>query len=562
MNSRSRRTSHHTPEKRPAGTTRRTFLGRVLGVGTAALGVTVAPAVGAVSLPGTRPEAAWAAGRGESDSVTREAFDHLDQSFNDGHGWKDETNDKDSSGLSGKLAWGEAYLLQGYALMYQTYGDTYYLDKMVDHIDHVLANRDSERGVRDYRDASQPAWRANHHYTVGTAVVPDTQGRPVLQVRTALAYADEAVATVSPGSRDGTFRLEVRHHFYGRTTRYDNLVLDPASDDYAVNRVLRGFRTESPDRVQVTLKDLRQRGSAQNNVAMGDYQMISPPYVFGVHTGQIALPLVMFARIVRSDPNLRAKSLYRKRADTYLTAAEEAVAVHDPEWRETERGEGYYVALPGAPVWWAGIDLPINQFLALGRATLQLAAVTGDARYVDRTRAMARTFHGDLTITEGGAYVWPYWWSKGRVYSGWDIDDPASEYRPWLPGNQSAEDVSHGQIDMNFALEMFRDIPVFAGTGKPVFTGADMERFAATFTQNVAVVTDDGSLTVNRFIDGRGPTGLEAYERQAGAWADLTPWDGSILTHLRDMFNSHEYAVFPSTAYDVARINHAAQSPA
>lgn len=492
------------------------------------------------------------------DHITRDAFDQLDLSFNDGDGYKYETNDKDSSGLSGKLAWGEAYSLQAYALMYLTYRDTYYLDKMVDHIEHVLASRDSERGVTDHAGASHPAWRADHHYTVGYVTLPDTLGRPVFQVRTALAYADAASVTVAPGSAAGTFRLDVHNAQYGRITRHDNLNPDPASPDYAVSRVLNGFRRESPERVLVTLKDLRQPGSETGDIAPGEYAMVSEPYIFEVHTGQIALPLVLFARMVRTDPNLSSVPLYMDRAQQYLAAAEEAVAVHDPEWRETDLGEGYYVTLPDAPVWHAGMDNPINHFLSLGRAVVHLAAATGDPVYADRASKMARTLHGSLSIDSGGAYVWPYWWPKGAAYRGWDVDAPLSEYRPWYPPNQSIEDTSHGQIDMNFALDVFREARILSGRGRPVFIGEDMERFAATLTRNIAARTDGGDPTVHRYVDGSGPTGLEAYERMSIAWADLASWDQAVLDNSADISAERELASLPSTLYCVARLNHAA----
>lgn len=493
------------------------------------------------------------------DITSRAVFDQLDMSFNGGNGWKEETNDKDSSGLSGKLAWGQAYSLQAYVLMYQTYKDTYYLDKIIDHVDHVLANRDSERGVVDYQGKSHPAWRADHHYTTGAVVVPDASGRPALEVRTAMAYADEAIAVITAGSTPGTFGLDVTHHFYGRTTSYQNLSLDPTSSNYAVDRVLRGFRTEKPQRVQVTVKDVREGPRGADALVPGAYPLVSKPYVFEVHTGQIVLPMVEFARIVLSDPRLAANPLYNSRAKAYVRAVELAVAVHDPEWRENEQGEGYYVSLPGAPTWWAGTDNPINHFLALGRAVLQLGVVTRKRTYIDRAVKMARLLRNDLHQDAGGAYVWAYWWSQGAAYNGWDIDAPKSEYRPWLPGNPVAEDTSHSQIDVNFALDAFRYGSIIRGDTGPIFTGHDMARFAATFTNNIAVTSGDGLLTVHKYIDGTGDTGLVAYERQSAAWADLTPWDSSILTHLRGMLSRQALDPLPSTLYCVARLNHAAK---
>lgn len=81
----------------------------------------------------------------------RAYFDQLDA--RGGDWWKNHNND------SGFLAFRQAYVLQSYLLMYETYKDTYYLDKFIDHADSVLKQRDSVRKVTDYRGLSLPAWR-------------------------------------------------------------------------------------------------------------------------------------------------------------------------------------------------------------------------------------------------------------------------------------------------------------------------------------------------------------------------------------------------------------------
>jgi hypothetical protein len=78
-------------------------------------------------------------------------FNQLDQ--RGGDWYKNSNNDY------GFLAFREAYVLQAYLLMYETYQDTYYLDKFVNHADSVLNQRDSVRKVTDYRGLSLPAWR-------------------------------------------------------------------------------------------------------------------------------------------------------------------------------------------------------------------------------------------------------------------------------------------------------------------------------------------------------------------------------------------------------------------
>ncbi|HLS14354.1 MAG TPA: hypothetical protein VK095_07545 [Beutenbergiaceae bacterium] len=493
------------------------------------------------------------------DLISREYFDQLDLGLNNGNGNKEETNDKDSSGLSGKLAWGEAYVLEGYALMYQSTGDTHYLDKMVDHIDHVLANRDSERGVTDFSGASHPAWRASHHQTVGYATIRDTTGQPVFEVRSALAYADDTTVTVTPTGGPGEFRLEAYNSHYDRTTIHEGLRTEGDNPQYAVERVRTGFQHEAPGRVLITLRELRDEPQLVD-VAATDYQLESLPYIFEAHTGQIVQPMALFAKLVREDSRLRSNPTYAQRAEEYLAAAADAIAVHDPEWRETDEGRGYYVTLPDAPVWHAGMDNPINHFLALGRAIVQMATVTGDREYVDRATALGWTLRDSLVL-DGSAYVWPYWLPQGDAYNGWDIDDPRSQYRPWYPPNQVPEDTSHGQIDVNFARDYYRGLRSFRPGRRPPFAAADMRRFAATYADNVATTADDGSPSVFQFVDGTGNTELVSYARQSLAWASLTPWNDGVLSHGRDLLNAGVTDSFPSSLFCLAHVIYAAQNP-
>ncbi|NPV73022.1 MAG: hypothetical protein HPY89_04385 [Pelotomaculum sp.] len=88
----------------------------------------------------------------------RQMFDRLD-TVNNGNWHKDANNDESA------LAWGESYVLDSYVTMYEATGDTYYLDKFVTHGKSVLAQRDTSRGVTDYRGLSLPAWR-NGKYTL------------------------------------------------------------------------------------------------------------------------------------------------------------------------------------------------------------------------------------------------------------------------------------------------------------------------------------------------------------------------------------------------------------
>jgi len=87
----------------------------------------------------------------------RERYDAADQSVNGGDGYKYYTNE------TATLAWGESYIMMSYISAYLGTHDTCYLDKLCDHADCVLANRDDARGVTDYRGVSGACWRDLHY---------------------------------------------------------------------------------------------------------------------------------------------------------------------------------------------------------------------------------------------------------------------------------------------------------------------------------------------------------------------------------------------------------------
>ncbi|MFI6827147.1 hypothetical protein ACIBG5_08600 [Kribbella sp. NPDC050241] len=153
----------------------------------------------------------------------------LDLGFNNGNGRKDELNEN-----RGAVGWGEAYVLQSYLLMWEAYRDLYYLDKTIDHADHMLATRDSVRGVTDWRGLSLPAWRIYWPYSAGGLALADVLGRPSLRLRTAWTFAESLGVTVSAGTNPGTFKITTYHrdNHVGRT--HDNLTMDPTSADFAV----------------------------------------------------------------------------------------------------------------------------------------------------------------------------------------------------------------------------------------------------------------------------------------------------------------------------------------
>ncbi|MEO3793295.1 hypothetical protein ABGB14_24045 [Nonomuraea sp. B10E15] len=471
------------------------------------------------------------------DYTARETFDLFERTFHESGGVGQPTDTNEHGGL----AWGQSYVLAAFIRMYEAYRDTHYLDRLVTNIDLVLGNRDSERGVADYRGESPPAWRAMHPYTVGIAALKDATGRPVLEVRSSLSYADLTTATVRAGSGEDRFTLEVKTSRTGAVATFTDLSMDPGSPDYAVRRILDAYPTPT----QVTARDLREGGEVAPP-AQGATQLVSQPVIFAVHTGMITYPIASFARIVMRTPKLRADPRYRAKAAEYLEAAKAAAAVHDREWRQSDDGGGHLAWVKGTPLGYDGTEMPTNQFLALGLTYAEIAAATGDPAYADRARRMARTFARELRTNDKDAYTWSYWPSFGVTYRGFSAADGISEFTPSGNGAKQIEDLSHGAIDVEFAALAFRH-----GLG---FKGADMARFARSYSKNMATTDPDGVPTTFLRVDGTGGLASSGQYLQAPRWMAVAQWDRVVFDHARSIYEAR--ALEPSQGSHIAGVGY------
>lgn len=468
------------------------------------------------------------------DYTARQTFDQFDRDFHAGGGVGQPTDLNEHGGL----AWGQSYVLAGFIRMYEAYQDTHYLERLITNIDLVLANRDSERGVADYRGESLPAWRAMHPYTVGLVALRDSAGRPVLEVRSSVSYADLTSATVLAGSAADRFTLEVKSSRNGATSTFTDLSMDPASPDYAVTKILNAYPTPN----QVTARDLDPSGTTPP--AQGTNPLVSQPVLFAVHTGMITYPIASFARIVLGTPKLRANPRYRAKAVEYLAAAKAAAAVHDREWRQTDDGGGYLTWVKGTPLGYDGTEMPTNQFLALGLTYAEIAAATGDPVYADRTRRMARTLARELKTNEKGAYTWTYWPTFGVTYNGFSAADGISEFTPSGRGAKQREDLSHGAIDVEFAALAFRH--------KLGFKGVDMVRLAKTYSKNMATTEPGGVPTTSLYVDGTGGLAAAGQYLQAPRWLAVAQWDPATFEHARSIYEAR--ALVPSQGSHIAGV--------
>ncbi|MBB3729361.1 hypothetical protein [Nonomuraea dietziae] len=451
------------------------------------------------------------------DYTSRETFDLFDRAFHD----SGATGQPSHTNELGALGWGQSYVLAAFVRMYEAYKDPHYLDRLITNIDLVLAGRDSVRGVSDYRGLSLPSWR-NTSYSAGGVTLLGADGRPVLEVRSALTNVSDAVATVTAVSAEGRFTLVVNNPRKKRVSTFTDLTMDQTSPDYAVRRVLAAY----PSPNMVTVKDL-SGGSAP---APGTFQLAAAPVLFSVHTGMITYPMASFVRLVHHSPRLRADPRYRAKAAEYLTAVRQAVAVHEREWRDG----GYFVWPKHMPVPYDGTEQPHNQTLGLGLTYAELAAATGEQVYRDRTRRLAAAFARDLTADASDAYVWPYWPTSGKMYTGYTQADDVSEWTPSYGrppvGAQQREDLSHAGIDVEFAAVAHR--------WGLAFRGHDMVRLARTYTRNLAT-TDNGVATTFLYVDGGGGLAPAGQYLQAPRFMPVAPWEPALFTHARQVYDDH-----------------------
>jgi hypothetical protein len=307
-------------------------------------------------------------------------FDTFDLALKNGEGYSKETND------NAALAWGEAWLLEGYLDMYETTGQRKYIEKFAVQSERVANNSDKSRGIKDYKGRNLMGWSSTHY--------------------------------------------------------------------------------------------------SKNN----------KPVVFLAHTGTILNPLVKFAVMVKNHPEL---SNYKNLASRYEEMAKMAVSENEHLWRyDVRSGQGNYwlegdepmtVAYRKIPI---PTPLPYNGSLAFGKVLLGLYELTGIDNYRSKAAALALYFKTGLSTTGNGAYVWGY-----RK----DLSKPP-------------EDLSHGSVDVDFAVQAYRaDI---------VFTKTDLRAFATTLVE----CNKRGKLSM--YVDGTdNPKAYADYNFASLEWLELASID-------------------------------------
>ncbi|MDX3234315.1 hypothetical protein PV392_01150 [Streptomyces sp. ME03-5709C] len=428
---------------------------------------------------------------------------------------------------TGVIGWGTSWRMQGHLVMAARTGRPVYAERLAELIDQVLLARDDIRGVSDFRGRSLPVWSSAHKFTAASAVLHDTDDRPALEVTVCPPHARTAEVTVAADG-DRHFRITVTGP--GRAdVDVAGMSLD-ASDERRADRVLYAVY-EQRTAVTARLVPSARPVPGPRRLRPGTFPVRPAMVSLAAQTGMITYPVAGLVRLGRERPAAVPPSV-RRRADDHLEAVDRAMRVHDEQWDTTDDGRGFYRWLPDEPVSFAGAELPTNEFLAMGRTAVQLAVVTGEARWRERAAAMARALHGDLAVTDGVA-VWPYWPGFGRVYQGWgptgSPKTDGSHFRPSYRAVTVPEDVTHALIDLDF-LCLYHDAP-----GLPeVFTPADMRAVANTFARN-AVERRGGVARMRHDIGGKGRRGTDREQAHVAAWLPLRRWSREVPRLVREI---------------------------
>jgi len=212
-----------------------------------------------------------------------------------------------------------------------------------------------------------------------------------------------------------------------------------------------------------------------------------------VNNAMIVYPLARFASMVLLSESLNA---YQNVALWYLDNVKKTVDYFNKSY-VVDGNIGYYLISDEEFAKHPGINAPFNSNAAIGKVFLALYDATGEKRYLTRAKSLAETLKAGLEIAPNSSYRWYYWFGAGyEKYKG-------------------KEDVSHGALDVQFAVKCYEhDI---------VFKAEDIHRFATTLKKNI---WDGKEFTSNVWGTGKVET---LYADTGILWACVGRYDHEVV---------------------------------
>ncbi len=225
---------------------------------------------------------------------------------------------------------------------------------------------------------------------------------------------------------------------------------------------------------------------------------------FSVWDGVLTTAMIETAQVILDYKILKNNQTLKAKADRYINVVKTVIERYHNAWSDLPDGAGYYWDCPREDV----VGPIVNRFSALGISELKLYDVLKDPKYLVKPAAMARLFKKNLRL-RGDAYVWTY-------------AVPPSKY------TGSIEDISHGAIDLEFAILCYNHGLVFNET--------DMQRFVATYKKLIWKGFNRRPHLAQR-VDGGGTTDYSTASRN---WVILSIFDPSVWVYQWTVFNDRE----------------------
>ncbi len=262
-------------------------------------------------------------------------YQQLDANTNGGNGWAFRQD-------SDTLSWAESYIIQSYMVMYETYKDRSYLDKLISHVDQMIANmcdyngdgylgwhssaysaRKVLNGEMDELSPTDPTfpryWRrwqsdattAYRSTAIEDNFTPDGQAGMVLKSDGTVTHGAEQ--TWSNYLNGKVYSLS----FYAKTTDGINgradivdesnsnallATITVNSDNWTLNSI--DFTTPVTNNHSLKLKFYNNAPTATGATVIIDNVVVSCIAEYLVHDGMITYPISMFIRTVYADNSL------------------------------------------------------------------------------------------------------------------------------------------------------------------------------------------------------------------------------------------------------------------
>ncbi|MCG5454656.1 hypothetical protein PSH03_003818 [Micromonospora sp. PSH03] len=443
---------------------------------------------------------------------------------------------------SATLAWGESYVLNSYLDVYELSRDTRWLDKLVTHVDQIIANAD------DDDNDGYLGWSTSRYSpdeVLNTGFETAASGDSTMAANWTRWQTTSATARRTTDRASGAYGMQINsdgaawRRIYQQLGTYEPNTVYDLTFRARTNGSAAGGRAHIIDRTTNTVlcstaftnttwathsTGCRTPSAAGHDLQLflghSDYQIsggsasfddvtVKGRFPYIVHDGMIGTAIAKFARLVHGQPSLPAT--YAEQAATYRAFLEDEIV---PRWESSPYIGNTWISTAGTYTQPPNFDsfshsprpandyLPYNQSLAYGQMLLVLHQVNGDATYLDRARRTGQFFKGRLTLN-GDAYTWTY-----------------------SPQSTAVEDTSHANIDVGAARELYE-------SGN-VFTATDMQRFTNTLTQ----LMWNGSLTtprVSKFVNG---TGDESFSWRLVEWLEYAQWAKNIFPIATQQFQN------------------------